>query len=94
MITNPHAALFVVEKPAELSSAQERNWPSLLAELQTLAKRTEGSERPNETLVLIPLKNGLPTLTRLCAEAEKHEFGYRVLFLAEGHTWFRSDATI
>ena len=39
MITNPHAALFVVEKPSELSSAQERNWPSLLAELQTLAKR-------------------------------------------------------
>ena len=77
MITNPHAVLFVVEKPSELSSEQEKRWPSFLAEINALRGRIEGIERPNESLLLIPLKNGLPVLSRLSFEAERHGFGYR-----------------
>ena len=40
-----------------------------------------------ENVWLIPLSNGLPTLTSLLQDAQSNGFAYKVLFLSEEPAW-------
>ena len=93
MIMNPHVALFFVEMPSELTGEQERNLPSLVAELQSIAKRNAAVETLNAYTLLLRLNNALTLLTQVCLVAAREGFGSKVLFLASDHEWFHHSAT-
>jgi hypothetical protein len=85
---SPHKVLIVVDKPAEwISTEQERKWQTVLVELTRLSMPSKGIERLSESVLLLPLNNGLHQVSQLLNTVVQNHFGYRALFLAEEDQW-------
>ena len=82
-----HSALVVVTKPGVNDHAAMQQWHAFSNNQNERAAPALKGKMLGENVWLIPLSNGLPTLTSLLQDAQSNGFAYKVLFLSEEPTW-------
>ena len=82
-----HSALVVVTKPGINDSVEMQKWHAFSKHQNERAAPALKGKELGENVWLIPLSNGLPSLTSLLQDAQSNGFAYKVLFLSEEPTW-------
>lgn len=85
--TKTHTALVAIEKPFEQSDQEDKSWLKLKCELRDILKRDGNIESLSETLLEIPLKDGLFVLSQIVVAVHKSGLRYRVLFFGNKPEW-------
>jgi len=86
-----HSVILAVDVPPDVENPlTQRNWPILLEHLDRITNSVQGILRLSDTVVQIPLENGLPAFVECAQECKNLGCSYKVLFFQENPAWITS----